>query len=151
MKCTANKPPWIDIEYRKNRALRRKYEKQWRRKGTEVCKEMYVNQKQICIDMALAKQTEHYSKVVTDAGSCQKSLFKIANTLLDKTKVKVLPTYTDPKQLANQFNKFYIEKVKRIRNSIPSSVENPVYSRPFQGEPMNKFRIVTEEEIRKMF
>lgn len=106
LKCTANKPPWIDIEYRKNRALRRKYEKQLRRNRTEVCKEMYVNQKQICIDMALAKQTEHYSKVVTDAGSCQKSLFKIANNLLDKTKVKILPTYTDPKQFANQFNKF---------------------------------------------
>jgi hypothetical protein len=100
--------------------------------------------------MAVTKQSVHYSKVIENAGNCQKSLFKIANNLLDKTKVKVLPPYNDPKQLANDFNHYFVNKVKKIRTSIPKSTEMCTYSRPFQGVRMDNFREVTEEEVKKI-
>ena len=93
----------------------------------------YINQKKVCAELVVTKQSHHYSKVIENAGTCQKTLFKIANTLLDKTKVKVLPPYNDPKELANNFNHYFVDKVKKIRNSIPKSTEVYTYSRPFQG------------------
>ena len=56
------------------------------------------------MDMALQKQSLYYSKLVEGAGSCQRSLFRIANELLDKNEDRVLPSHTDSKRLANEFN-----------------------------------------------
>ena len=100
--------------------------------------------------MVISKQSEHYNKLIENAGTCQKSLFKIANNLLDKTKVKVLPSYNDPKRLANDFNRYFVDKVKKIRKSISDSTERYIYSRPFQGVRMNEFRLVTANEIKKI-
>ena len=58
---------------------------------------------------------------------------------MDKTKEKVLPSYTDPTKMANEFNKYYIEKVSKIRKSIPKiNVESSTFSRLFSGEMFNK-------------
>ena len=151
VKCAVTKPPWLDNEYKNSRALRRKYEKEWKKNKTEVCRTKYVNQKKVCAEMVLVKQNAHYSRIIQDAGKCQKSLFKVANEMLDKTKVKVLPAYDDPKVLANEFNEYFVEKVKKIRKSIPKSNEDEsYYSRPFTGERMNQFQIVTEEQVDKI-
>ena len=148
---SVDKPKWLDQEYRQSRALRRKFEKQWKTNKTEESRMKYMNQKQICIDMAANKQSEHYSKILEEAGNCQKTLFNIANNLLDKSKQKVLPFYSDPKILANEFNNFYINKVSKIRNSIPESEDGTNYlSRPFVGERLNEFRMVCEDDIRKV-
>ena len=68
----------------------------------------YMEQKKRCIELVLQKQTAYYSKVVGDAGKCQKTLFKVANELLDKNEEWVLPNHTDPIALANEFNLFII-------------------------------------------
>ena len=151
VKCPVTKPPWLDSEYKKSRALRRKYEKDWKRCRTELSRRNYVNQKKLCAEMVISKQNTHYSKIIQDAGKCQKSLFKIANEMLDKTKVKVLPSYEDPKVLANEFNEYFVEKVKKIRKSIPISNEAvSYYSRPFNGERLTQFEIVTDEQVKKI-
>ena len=145
-----NEPPWIDQEYKKCRAVRRKFEKLWKRTRTETNRVNYINQKKVCAELAVLKQSVHYNKLIENAGTCQKSLFKIANNLLDKSKVKVLPSYNNPKQLANDFNKFFVDKVEKIRNSIPESTEGNTYSRPFHGVRMNEFRVVSEMDIKKI-
>ena len=77
-------PQWLDAEYQKNRALRRKYERAWKKNRTEENMKNYTEQKKRCTELALDKQTKHYSKLVGDAGKCQKTLFKVANELLDR-------------------------------------------------------------------
>ena len=95
----------------------------------------YVDQKNRCAEMVLLKQKVYYTKIISDAGNCQKTLFKIANERLDKVKQKILPSYTEPKKLANDFNSFYVQKVQKIRQSIPeNTVTQPYCSRPFTGE-----------------
>ena len=60
----------------------------------------------------------------------------------------MLPSHTDSKKLANEFNEFYIDKVIKIRDSIPKvAVDNKYYSRPFTGERLNTFRPTTVEEL----
>ena len=140
---------WIDVEYKKCRAIRRKYERNWKKNRTAENRDNYINQKKICAEMAITKQTEYYAKVVEGSGNCQKTLFKIANELLDKTKEKVLPSYSDSKEMADAFNNFYVDKVSKIRQSIPAaSGDTTYYSRPFTGEKMMTFRLVTVEEVK---
>ena len=80
-----------------------------------------------------------------------KSLFKVANELLDKNSKKVLPTHDDPKVLADKFNHFFVDKVKKIRQSIPEVTAYPAYySRPFIGEKLTIFRPTTKEELQKL-
>ena len=98
----------------------------------------YIQQKEVCIEMSISKQTSYYSKLVKGSSGSQKSLFKVANELLDKSCKKVLPSHDDPKVLANEFNHFYIDKVNKIRQSIPTVEDIPeYYARPFNGERMN--------------
>ena len=144
-----NGPIWMDNEYRRNRALRRKYERTWKRSRTDTNRTNYIQQKKLCVEMALEKQTAHYTKLVEDAGSCQKTLFKVANELLDKNEDRVLPPHSDSKQLANEFNQFYVDKVKKIRKSIPT-VTPTAHPRPFQGEQLLVFEPTTIEELTEL-
>ena len=106
--------------------------------------------RKICVELAILKQKNYYSKCINDSGNCQKSLFKIANELLDEIKQKVPPSHSDPKQLAEDFNTYYIEKVTKIRKLIPkTSEDSSYYSRPFKGKPMNVFRSVTVAEVKE--
>ena len=92
----------------------------------------YTEQKKLCTEMALSKQTAYYSKLVEDAGNYQKWLFKVANELLDKNEERVLPSRTNSKELATEFNHFYVDKVQKIRKSIPEVTSDcTYYSRPF--------------------
>ena len=106
--------------------------------------------RKICVELAILKQKNYYSKCINESGICQKSLFKIANELLDEIKQKVPPSHSDPKQLAEDFNTYYIEKVTKIRKLIPkTSEDSSYYSRPFKGKPMNVFRSVTVAEVKE--
>ena len=112
---------------------------------------MYTQQKKLCMELALEKQTKYYKKILKDAGSCQRTLFKVANELLDKNDERVLPFHTDSKALANEFNQFYVNKVKKIRESIPEvTPDSSLYSQPFKGQPLAVLRPTTVEEIDKI-
>ena len=151
IKRTTNQPPWIDQEYKNNRTLRRKYEREWKKNRSDENKKKYIDQKNKCAMLVVEKQTSYYSKMIQDAGTCQKTLFKIANELLDKSKEKILPSYSNSKELADDFNKFYINKVNKIRSSIPIIDEiPPYYARQFNGDRMNYFSPVSEEDVKKI-
>ena len=68
--------------------------------------------------------------------------------MLDKKDERVLPTHTDPVQLANEFNHFYIDKIEKLRKSIPQTKE-PMITEPkvFDGEKLNQFAPTTIDEV----
>ena len=142
---------WMDTEYKKCRAERRKLERKWRKNRTEENRNNWIHQKELCTQLSLSKQTHHYTQLVEGASNSMKSLFKVANELLDKNSKKVLPTHDDPKVLADRFNHFFVDKVKKIRQSIPEVTAYPAYySRPFIGEKLTIFRPTTKEELQKL-
>ena len=140
--------PWIDGEFRQERAKRRKLEKCWSKNRTAANRNLYIDQKNRCSVLYEKKRKEYYSGLISEAGNCQKSLFKVANTLLDKNAQPVLPCHTDSQKLANEFNDYYIDKVKQIRNSIPAEEDNDKkFSRPFCGQRLEIFSPTTIEEV----
>ena len=75
----------------------------------------------------------------------------MANHFLDKNSERVLPSHSDSKQLANEFNQFYVDKVQKIRNSIsPVESDSEFYSRPFQGQWLTEFEPTNVEEVKEL-
>ena len=70
---------WIDREYRENRTKRRQLERKWKKNRSEENRNNYINQKNVCTDLAIRKQTHYYSKLVEDSSGSQRTLFKMAN------------------------------------------------------------------------
>ena len=142
---------WMDKDYRDHRTKRRQLERKWKKNKSEENRNNYINQKKLCTDLAISKQTQYYSKLIEGSSNNQRSLFKLANELLDKNNEKVLPTHSDSTKLANEFNHFFIDKVNKIRKSIPEVKEKATYySRPFKGEMLMEFEPTTEDELRKI-
>ena len=142
-------PPWMDADFKQNRAKRRKLEKKWKRNSTEENREAYIIQRRLCAELCKNKRTEYYSKIVENAGNDQKTLFKIANELLDKNKTRSLPEHEDPVKLANEFNKYYIDKIDNLRKTIPFA-ENVITPKLYEGSILESFQPTNEEELEEI-
>ena len=142
---------WMDEEFKSNRRIRRQLEKKWRKNRTEETRKMYITQRKLCAKMSVAKQNSYYSKLIENAGNDQKTLFSVANNLLDRGKTRTLPEHTDALKLANDFNEFYINKIEKLRKSIPpchgrGQIEIP----EFKGRKLSIFKPTTETEVKEI-
>ena len=146
-----HKPKWIDEEYKEERARRRKMEKKWKRTKNEEDHKLYVNQRKMCAQLSTQKQEAYYSKQVDGSSNNQKSLFKIVEQALDKKDDRVLPTHEDPVVLANEFNNYYIDKIDKLRKSIPPVSDESVMAMDmFVGDRLSSFTPTTEKEMKEI-
>ena len=155
-----NEIPWLDSEYRKERALRRKLERKWKasvkRTGNSNGAEhdAYTEQRSKCAKLADLKRSQFYRNLIQKNENDQSSLFKVVSQVLDKNKSAVtLPKFTDPTNLANRFNLFYADKVNNIRAKIPpiaSTANINTNSFAFAGTPLRNFNPITVEEFKKL-
>ena len=87
---TNGKPKWVDEEFMKCKAKRRKLEKAWRKdKGNPIKRTHYIEQREPCAELSKEKQQEYYSKIINDSNNDQKTLFNIANTILNKNSNRI--------------------------------------------------------------
>ena len=148
-----NKQPklkWIDEEYTISKAKRRKLERVWRKSKTTENRTNYANQRNLCAELSITKQESYYSKLVEASSNNQKSLFKVVDKLLNKKNEKILPAHTDPLKLANEFNDYYIEKIDKLRETIPLITANTFETEKFEGEKMDSFALTTQEELKQI-
>ena len=118
------KPKWVDEEFIRSRAKRRKLEKAWQKnKYDKIKRRQYIEQRELCAQMSKRKQQEYYTKLINESNNDQKTLFKIANTILNKKNNRILPNHTNPIDLANEFNNYYIDKIDKIRETITETVD----------------------------
>ena len=142
-----DEPKWIDVEYKLARARRRKSEKKWKRNGSIEDKIQYITQRNHCTDLAKAKKQHFYANIINNAKNQQQALFNVVEHVLDRGNSKVLPTHTNPTMLANRFNRFYIDKIDNLRNSIPYDNGHVVETDIFSGDRLFNFEQTTEEEV----
>jgi hypothetical protein len=143
-------PPWMDTEYRANRATRRRLEREWKKSSLPSSKKLYVEQRDLCVKMSQEKRTKYYRELIHNSKGDQRALFNIVNNILDKNKSRgVLPHYDSPIKLANDFNSFYLNKVQKLRDDIPSSGGNAnLTDHSFNGTRLESFRPTTVAELR---
>ena len=122
----------------------------WRKSKTAENRTKYVNQRNLCAELSITKQESYYSKLVEASSNNQKSLFKVVDELLNKKNEKILPAHTDPLKLANEFNDYYIEKIDKLRETIPLITANTFETENFDGEKMDSFALTTQEELKQI-
>ena len=133
------------------RAKRRKLERVWRNNKDEADHLRYIEQRDLCAKLSIEKQENFYSKLIDTSSNKQKSLFEVVDKLLDKKDERILPVHTDPVALANEFNEYYIEKIEKLRESIPKSgEEEQLISTTFKGLKLESFEPTTADELREI-
>ena len=151
---TVNKrigPQWVDSEFREARAERRKLEKRWQRSKSEESHRQYIAQRNLCAKLSISKQQRFFSNIVETSSNKQKSLFKVVDQVLDKKADRVLPTHDDPIVLANEFNHYYIDKIEKLRKSIPVINEDQLGEKVyFKGKKMEIFFPATSDEVKEI-
>ncbi|XP_033105946.1 uncharacterized protein LOC117108108 [Anneissia japonica] len=107
----------------------------------------------------IAKQARH-SRVsylqskIDGCGHDLRALFKLANKLLGRTTVANLPPSSSKLQLATDFNTFFVDKTKRLRQSI--SIKSEVSSFTAASHPschitnIESFETVSEDTVAKL-
>ena len=115
------RPKWMDLEFLKSRALRRKLYKRWVRTRNRQDRFDYVEARENTQSLSIEKQKAFYSQEINNAKNSQKALFSICKNLLDVSKSRILPSYTCSFALANKFNDYFIDKIEKIRNNFPKA------------------------------
>ena len=94
---------------------------------------------------------QNYAEAINSSASKQKSLFAVVEKLLDKKDARILPTHTDSVALANKFNTYYIDKIDKLRESIPPSTEKEIPRLSnYEGEKLEMFALTNAEEVREI-
>ena len=109
---------WMDDEYRLARNKRRRLERAFKNHPVAENKAQFLHQKNECARMAKRKMSSIISSKITEQKE-NGNLFKVLNEVLDNDNLKVLPSYSNATNLANNFNHFYLTKIENIRESIP--------------------------------
>ncbi len=82
---------WFNDEVYKAKNKRRQLEHKWRSSKLEIDRQIYHQQHQHVISLIRKAKTAHYSSLVSKCGGDQKQLFRVANTLLNRSKESTLP------------------------------------------------------------
>ena len=132
--------PWYCCEIGDAVRYQRKLERSWRADVKSKDKWAAFN-KQRKITQAIIKKRkrEYYHLLFTEKASNPKEVFNIANALLARKNISPLPECSSITELANDFNKFYFDKITTIRNNIINPQFNGM--KPTPVEPVNKANI----------
>ena len=85
-----------------------------------------------------------------------KTVFSTVNILLNKQS-KHLPAHDDPKELSNKFSKFFVSKIRKIRDGLESNVREVGLTGNIPGDTfpstcthMTNFHSITEEAVMRV-
>ena len=109
---------WYNEEIAQAKLLRRQAERRWRKSHLEIHRQLYCKQRQHVQSLIKKAKTDYHSRQVEDCGKDTKQLFKVVNKLLNRKQSSPLPDHRCDKDLANQFSKFFTDKIANIRLSL---------------------------------
>ncbi len=147
----SNKKLWYNDEIHAQRTVRRRLERKWKKSKLEIDKQIFLNQRALVVLMIDNAKSQYYKEKLSDAN--QKESFQILNGLLQPNSQKPLPTSTCPKELADQFAQFFVQKVEKIRSSLDSensSSKIPQLNRRKTKACLSQFKEVTTDCVRKI-
>ena len=81
---------------------------------------MYKHQRTIVTNLISEAKKNSYQKRILDSSGDQKAIFKIINNPISRKQISHLPPHNHPKELANNFSEYFINKIKKIQCEIPT-------------------------------
>jgi len=149
--------PWYTDELHEAKHIKRNLERKWLKSRLTIDHEIYRNHCAKMNKMLKKARVDFYSDKVTSCGRDQKSMHKITKHLLDGPSEIALPSGKASDELAQDFNDFFINKVKGIRKDISEHALSHANSKQSNDNnptaetcSLTHFRPTTEEEVEKI-
>ena len=102
---------------------------------------------------------DHYFNLINENDCDQRKLFKTASALLGGSSKEQFPKHSDPALLANDFGRFFTQKIDGIRSKLdgidPSSnqpdypTRSSVQEHSHTGTPFTNFEPISSEGIKE--
>ena len=136
--------PWFDSEYQTLRRKRRKAEKKYQKSRSVEDKQEYIKLRKETTKLAKDKKTNAIKKKLEEGSS--KALYQVVNNLTDNEKSNVLPKARSDEELANNFLKYFQEKIEKIRAKFPpQEIKRKGRTKP-GIKPLSTFSPTTAED-----
>ena len=135
--------PWFDSEYKNARRERRKAEQKWRKSQLEIDRDIFVHLRLHCNELAKLKKAEFFKSRFEKHSYSQKSLYQFVDMFLDHSSNLTLPPADSLQNIVDQFNKFFLEKIEKIRENFPESDSS---AEPDSSNEVPKFTKLTDFE-----
>ena len=141
-------PSWITDEYRTAKCMRRQFERAWRRDKSPENRSRLRRQINRCNHILNRNKGCFYRDLVSENCGDSKRLWHALNRTLSRSNSTVLPSFDDEKSLANRFGSFFIDKIKKIRDTFKYTRSQVLHP---DNEPPTfcSFQAVTETEVLK--
>ena len=151
----SHRQPWFDDRIRREIILRRKKERTYRNDPTEYNFNAFYQQSRFVSNIIKTTQRTYYTEKLADNKTDFKWIFEISNKLLYKNEPLLLPPSDNKKNLADQFNKFFITKIDKIMDGlVPTTshlINNDYIEDKFEtNKRLHEFRPLTLEETIKL-
>ena len=141
-------PSWITDEYRTAKCMRRQFERAWRRDKSPENRSCLRRQINRCNHILNRNKGCFYRDLVSENCGDSKRLWHALNRTLSWSNSTVLPSFDDEKSLANRFGSFFIDKIKKIRDTFKYTRSQVLH--PDKEPPtFCSFQAVTETEVLK--
>ena len=110
-----NRPavPWYSDDITAAKQRRRLLERQWRKSGLQVHREMFKAQRDLVKGMFVQAKSRFYNDTIQNCGGDQKTLFKVINQLMHKKISPVLPPHSSDRELACNFSDYFVGKSRQ--------------------------------------
>ena len=146
-------PNWIDPEFRKSRALRRRLYKRWKRTRNETDESDLIQARINTQNLSIAKRKMFYAEQIASCKNEHKEIVGLCKNLLDKSKSSKLPNYTSPVGMATKFNDYFIEKIEKIQSSfqVKSDPMDGIGIDTYNGTTiLSEFKPISQDELKKI-
>ena len=138
---------WFDKEALKLKVQRRRAEKVWQRTKCELHKRLYL-QADKCYKKYLFQTKKKILRDKLNSGNNKtKTLYKKTKSLTFDTSENTLLTATLPKELADIFANFFVDKITKIRSKFENDENYQIPTRNWKS--LLNFQTITEEELIK--
>ena len=146
--------PWYNSELTKEKQLRRKLERKYKRTKLHVDKSQLDHQRNK-YNYLLSEAKKNYFRSKVDNAQTSKELYSVCNKLLNRGKQSILPDYDCAETLANKFVDYFNDKIAKIRIDLEKSpLSTPDYLADinvvFDGDPLQEFALVSQDYVRKI-
>ena len=142
--------PWYNDEIRAAKRERRRCERQYVKSGLQVHKEIYQDQCRKCQKLLNAAKSNFHRSELAECDPRQ--LFRAVDKLCSPNTTQVLPSRDDSEELANDFARFFVEKIEKVKDKLDNlsahQSQDSLMTPP--TAVFSSFAELTEESIRKI-
>ena len=142
--------PWNTEDIKALKTAKRKAEKRWRKTNKTIDWEVFKEKRNDLNRYTKEAKRKNLEKKISKNKGNSRALFKIINSELHRSQKPPLPVADDDIKLANDFSKYFTNKIVKIRQKLDLSTNCPRERNTFNGNTFTQFKELTQNEVRKI-